>query len=209
MADVKKILAQNLYDLRCAASLTQLTLAEKMNYSDKAISKWERAESVPDIFTLKRLADFYGVSVDYLLTEEHKTSSLPKDVYRRTRRVRVSVSLISVVGVWLLALLYFLVHLVAMPTISLPAWMAFIYAIVVSSIVAVVFNSIWGNRRVNWLYVSILMWSVILALYLTLFTVGGYNIWMLFLLGVPGEIIVILTRFLIKKTPRAEVKNEE
>lgn len=209
MADVKKILAQNLYDLRCAASLTQLTLAEKMNYSDKAISKWERAESVPDIFTLKRLADFYGVSVDYLLTEEHKASSLPKDVYRRTRRVRVSVSLISVVGVWLLALLYFLVHLVAMPTISLPAWMSFIYAIVVSSIVAVVFNSIWGNRRVNWLYVSILMWSVILALYLTLFTVGGHNIWMLFLLGVPGEIIVILTRFLIKKTPRAEVKNEE
>ena len=208
MADLKNILAENLYELRCAKGLTQLTFAEKLNYSDKAISKWERAESVPDIFTLKKIADFYGVGVDYLLTREHPTKDMPAEVCRRTKKVRMMVSLISIVGVWLLALLYFAIHCIAMATAPLPGWMAFIYAIIVSSIVAIVFNSIWGNHRLNWIYVSILMWSVILSLYLTLLTAFNTNIWMLFLLGVPGEIIVILTTPLSRKSVRREDENE-
>ena len=211
MADLKKILAENLYELRCARGLTQLTFAEKMNYSDKAISKWERAESVPDIFTLKKIADFYGVGVDYLLTRDHPKKDIPAEMWRRSRRVRIMVSLISIVGVWLLALLYFAIHCIAFADALLPAWMTFIYATVVSSIVAIVFNTVWGNHRLNCIYVSILMWSAILSLYLTLLTVsvGAINIWMLFLLGIPGEIIVILTAPLARKSVRREEKNEE
>ena len=46
---------------------TQAKLADKLNYSDKAISKWERAEAVPDIETLHALAELFGVTVDYFL----------------------------------------------------------------------------------------------------------------------------------------------
>ena len=70
MEDIKDIVAQNLTNLRKANKITQLELAEKLNYSDKAISKWERGESLPDVITLKQLADMYGVNVDYILNEQ-------------------------------------------------------------------------------------------------------------------------------------------
>ena len=209
MVDLKSVIAENLYELRCARGLTQLTFAEKMNYSDKAISKWERAESVPDIFTLKKIADFYGVSVDYLLTRDHPTDNMPEEILRRAKKVRTTVSLISIVGVWLIALLYFAIHCSALPTAALPAWMTFIYALVISSILAIIFNSIWGNHRLNWIYISSLMWSVLLSVYLTLFTVSDNNVWMIFLLGVPGEIIIILTSLLSRKHTKRGHKNEE
>ena len=55
--ELRGIIAKNICSLRTGAGLTQLQLAEILNYSDKAVSKWERGESVPDIFMLKRIAD--------------------------------------------------------------------------------------------------------------------------------------------------------
>ena len=71
MEDLKSIIAENITALRKGSSMTQIELAEKLNYSDKAISKWERGESVPDITVLKAIADMFGVTVDYLLVREH------------------------------------------------------------------------------------------------------------------------------------------
>ena len=206
MADLKSIIAENLYELRCASGLTQLGFAEKINYSDKAVSKWERAESVPDIYTLKKIADFFGVGVDYLLTREHPIDAQPEKIGKKSRRIRITVSLISVVGVWLVATLYFAIHMIFLGGAALPAWMAFIYATAASSIVALVFNSLWGRRRLNWIYISLVMWSAILSLYLTLLTVIGLNAWMLYLLGIPGEIIVVLSAVLSYK---GKTKKEE
>ena len=61
MQDIKPIIAKNITILRQNAKMTQSELAEKLNYSDKAISKWERGESIPDITVLKALADLFGV----------------------------------------------------------------------------------------------------------------------------------------------------
>ena len=69
MEELKTVIAKNISELRRSAMMTQLDLAERLNYSDKAVSKWERAESVPDISVLKAIADIFGVSVDYLLRE--------------------------------------------------------------------------------------------------------------------------------------------
>lgn len=206
MVDLKSIIAENLYELRCASGLTQLGFAEKLNYSDKAVSKWERAESVPDIYTLKKIADMYGVTVDYLLTKDHPIEARPEKIAKRSRRVRISVSLISIVGIWLVATLYFAMHVMLFEGATLPAWMAFIYAIPVSSIVAIVFNSLWGRRRLNCIYISLLVWSLILSVHLTVLFASGVNTWMLYLLGIPGQIIVILATILAYK---GKVKKEE
>ena len=72
MADMRLIIAKNLIDLRKSQGMTQLELAERLNYSDKAVSKWERGESLPDITVIKTIADLFGVTVDYLITEEHE-----------------------------------------------------------------------------------------------------------------------------------------
>ena len=71
MEDLKPIIAKNITVLRQNAKMTQFDLAEKLNYSDKAISKWERAEAIPDVSVLKSIADLFGVTVDYLLQDGH------------------------------------------------------------------------------------------------------------------------------------------
>ena len=73
MEDLKIIFAQNLIMLRKQMKLTQIELAEKINYSDKAISKWERGESIPDVSVLLNLAKLFGVDIDFLVTEHNNT----------------------------------------------------------------------------------------------------------------------------------------
>ncbi|MBQ2733964.1 MAG: helix-turn-helix transcriptional regulator [Clostridia bacterium] len=56
-----------LADLRKKAELTQAALAEKLDVSDRAVSKWENAGGYPDITLLPQIADIFGVTIDYLL----------------------------------------------------------------------------------------------------------------------------------------------
>ena len=178
--------------------MTQQNLAEVLNYSDKAISKWERGESIPDVTVLKQVADYFGVTVDYLLTEEHKSAPLPS-----APRRRLFVSVLSAALVWLIATVAFVVLALVGGGVFAP-YLTFLYAIPISSIVLLVFNSIWGNRRLNYLIISVLIWSFILSLYLSLLVLASLNIWHLFIIGAPAQIIVILWSGLGAKK-RAEV----
>ena len=191
MEDLKHIIAQNIVQLRKKSKLTQAELAERLNYSDKAISKWERGESIPDVAVLKQLADLFHVSVDYLLSREHPAfSELGRQLSRHKLRNHGMITAISVILVWLVAPLIFVV--IEPFTGGLPGrWLTFVYAVPVSFIVWLVFNSIWFNRRRNFLIISLLMWSVLAALYLT-FLVVGSNYWLLFAIGVPGQVIILL-----------------
>ena len=58
---IKENIAKNLIKYRKAHNLTQIQLAEKLNYSDKSISKWERQESIPDLVILSNIAKLYGI----------------------------------------------------------------------------------------------------------------------------------------------------
>ena len=99
MEEIKQIAAKNIAALRIESKMTQLELAEKLNYSDKAVSKWERGESIPDVITLKAIADMFGVTVDYLITEHSENEKLP--VNRHTRNNHIMIALISVAAVWI------------------------------------------------------------------------------------------------------------
>ena len=63
----KQTLGQKISELRKAKNMTQLELANKLNITDKAVSKWERDISCPDINTFPKLAEILEVSVDELL----------------------------------------------------------------------------------------------------------------------------------------------
>ena len=99
MDDMKQIIAQNIANLRIGKRMTQLELAETLNYSDKAVSKWERGESLPDIITLKRMADLFGVTVDYIITE-HAEGEKPH-VSKIKRNNNIAITLIAFFVVWL------------------------------------------------------------------------------------------------------------
>ena len=195
MDDFKKVTAENIIKLRTSMNLTQAQLGEKLNYSDKSISKWERGESVPDVFVLKKLADMAGVTVDYIITpnDPDEEVQVPKKTRRYSRRF---ITLTVLAGIWALAVLVFVVLWLC----GIFNWLVFIYAIPVSLITLLVLNSVWGDRRWNLYIVSGLVWGIICSIYLTAIR---YNWWQLFLLGIPAQIIIIFA-FSIRKRPKAE-----
>ncbi len=188
MEDLRQVIGKNIVLLRTNAHLTQAEFASQLNYTDKAVSKWERGDSVPDIAVLKQIADCFGVTVDYLLHvhEENERVVLAEEVKNKQRN-HLLISLIAVFGVWFLAVFAFSI---AYAAFQRHLWQAFVAAVPVSLIVALVFNSIWGKRWANYLIISLLIWTMLLALYLFLLQ---YNPWTLFLLGIPGQICVILS----------------
>ncbi len=194
MEDIKLNIAQNIVSLRKKHDLTQIELAEKLNYSDKAISKWERAESTPDITVLKTIADLFGVTVDYLIRSKHDESEEPSGdnsaIIEHIKRRRVIVTIMSVLLVWVIATLLFVILDLCLKD-SWGQYLCFAYAVPTGALVWLVFNSIWHNRRMNYIIISIMTWTLLFAIHLSgLF--GGVNIWQIYLLGIPGQIIIAL-----------------
>ena len=201
MQDLREIIARNIVELRTSRGLTQNNLAEMLNYSDKAVSKWERGESVPDVAVLKAIADIFSVTVDYLITEDHTClPDAPVVLPEGERRNRFIVSALATMLVWFIATYAFIQLNISLPDSRLPSWMVFIYAIPLSSIVVLVFNSIWGRRKFNYLIISILVWSALAAFFLTSLTAFGSGLWLVFVLGVPAEIIILLWSGLTPKS---------
>ncbi|MBQ6706776.1 MAG: helix-turn-helix transcriptional regulator [Clostridia bacterium] len=192
MDDLKQIVAKNITELRKKHGITQAELAERLNYSDKAVSKWERGESIPDVAVLKIIAEIFSVKIDYLVTEEHADDSLeiPK-ISRRRARNQMLITAMSLMLVWLIATFIFVnIELIA-PHLK-NHWMVFVYAVPVTCIVWLVLNTLWFNPKRNFLIISLLLWSTLAVLYLSFFSFLHTNAWLLFLIGIPSQIIVLL-----------------
>ena len=189
MEDLKFITAANIISLRTKAGMTQAQLAELLNYSDKSVSKWERAEAVPDAYVLKNMSEIFGVSVDYLLSSHSGWEPVSKKQKRRYRSEVIT--LISMAGIWTLAFFIFIIGWI----LGHMLWLVFIYAVPISLITLLVFNSVWENGKRNYYIVSTLVASIFVIVYLTLLR---WNPWQLLLLIVPAELIVFLA-FRVKK----------
>lgn len=204
MNDYKRIIANNIAELRKAVPYTQAELAEKLNYSDKAVSKWERGESIPDVVVLKQIADLFGVTVDYLLQETHDDYSVTQSVPFQKKKKHVIITLLSCALVFLIATVFF--ALLGITTELGRLWLAYVYCVPICSILLIVFNSIWGNQRINYYYISLLVWSLLASIYLT---VGDYTNWLIFIIGIPGQIIILLWSGLKAKFDFSFIKSKK
>jgi transcriptional regulator with XRE-family HTH domain len=192
MEDLKLIIAKNITELRKQQDMTQAELAEKLNYSDKAVSKWERGESIPDVTVLKAIADMFGVKVDFLLTADHDFSTLT--VPHKNRHIERNHKLILGMCLMLVALIatFVFVVLQSISPDGVFQWMSFVFAVPAAMIVWLVLNTIWFNPKRNFMIISALVWSVLVCIYLSLLLYASYNAWLLFFIGIPAQIIVIL-----------------
>lgn len=186
---IKTAIATNIAELRRKNGMTQQDLATALSYTDKAVSKWERAESIPDVLILKRVADLFGVSLDYLLEKHSEGENLPLPPSHRHRK-HALITCICVFAVLLAATLTFVI--LARAGLVTRAWLIFLYAVPASSIVWLVFNSVWFTKKRNFLIISILMWSTLASIHITALTYDRFWFWMLYLLGIPGQIIILL-----------------
>ena len=200
--DFKKLVAKNLVYYRKLNGLTQLQLAEKTYYSDKAISKWERGESLPETYVLYMLADFYGITINDFFVKDRVLNVSP------TRKAKAFVVLIVFFAVWLLFTTFFtFCYLIeplgaAMLSINSPFWMAFIYAIPVSFIVVYILSTVWFKDTPLPLFaMSVVIWTIGLAVFLVIQnTEVAFKeyAWLIFILLIFVQIIVILCHWLIR-----------
>ena len=199
------------YRKRCA--MTQAGLAEKLNYTDKAVSKWERGESIPDVLTLMQLAELFEIEVGELLADPNELPGDPgklekamtqvseKALHRKANKSIIQ-RLCSLL-VWSVALLIFVI----VSSLDIPkSWITFFYAIPANAIVLLSLRSAWHDFRRNRCLISTIVWGSILSLYMTLLVFFGLNIWKLFLLGIPGQAAVILW-FRMYRTPKNKEEN--
>lgn len=186
MENINEIISKNLIQLRKNNNLTQAQLAEKFNYSDKTISKWESGESMPSIEILHNLAQFYSVTLNDLTTENKITTEIIKPQINHTSFNKVVITLLATLVVWLVATLIFVY---AQIIFNESVWQVFVWSMPISLIVLLVFNSIWGKKKVNYLIISFLVWTLISSIYLQFIQ---YNFWVIFILGIPLQISIIL-----------------
>ena len=196
MENIKEIIAKNLTELRKSHKMTQQQLADKLGYSPKAVSRWERAETLPDIEMLCRICEMYGVRFEYLLKEEQPAPSKNPNIIVKNTTSKLSITAIAFLTVWIIASTAFMyAGAFGMPR----AWMFFIWALPTSGAVLMICNHKWGNRILGFITMSYTNWTLILALYLQLLS---YNMWMLFITGVPVQLILLLSLTLKKENTK-------
>ena len=189
---IEQVIADNLVYYRKAAGLTQLEIAEKFNYSDKSISKWERGEGMPDVLILKALADFYGIKVDDFFREEKQKLPMGK------KHKHWFIVALTEMLVWLVFATFFVVFVIVIPH-AFAWWLLFVYAAAASSILAVVWAAVYHNRFYQMIATSAIIWTVIASVFLTaLMNINNPYLWLLFLIGVPLQALAILWYFLRK-----------
>lgn len=196
MEEIKNIVAKNITELRLLNNMTQMELAEKLNYSDKTISKWERAESSPDISVLVEIADLFGVTLDYLVRSENIDEAVKENKQKETRYNRRVIVYISESVAWIVAMFAFIITSLILGKSSFQ-WLYFVYALPIVLIIKLVFNSIWFNPRHNYFIISALLWSILAAIHIT-FLYFGINVTLIYLLGVAGQIVIVLWSFIKK-----------
>lgn len=187
--DIKQIIAKNLSNLRKNKKITQTELAEQFGYSDKAISKWENGDTLPDIQTLYQLCEFYNVTLDFLVSEQSFDEKI-KYINHLNKRVIINNSLIELLYcsfVWILAVIIY-VYLYTFSEINY--WQIFIWAIPATTIVMLLFTKVWKQKLYTFIVRSLFFWTLVTACYIQFIE---YNIWPLFFLMIPIQVALILT----------------
>ncbi len=196
---ITRRIAANLVYYRKLHNMTQAALAERIKYSDKSISKWERGVGVPDIFVLSLLAEFYNVTVNDLVSENAPLPPAPTcDLIKK----RIIIMLLSVGLAWLVATVAYTVLRIVIPGFEY-AWGCFIVAIPVSCIICVVFCALWWSILFQFLSVSALVWAVAISVYIL---VPLYSIYLIFAVSAVMQILVLLW-YMMKKPTRRHIVN--
>ena len=200
---IRLILANKMAAYRKRAGMTQAELADKLNYSDKSVSKWERGDGMPDLLVLCRLADLYGVPLDAFLREGPLVRSAQEQKSRRIIITLLSLALVIFVS----AIAFFVCYLAKVKV----GWLAFVYAVPVCMILLVVFSHIWSKTLWQAIAVSLLDWSLCGAVYVSFVAIAGIrSVAMIFLVAGVFQVLIILwyVLLLVRRRNRARKESE-
>ncbi len=199
----------NIAATRKARGLTQAELAERINYSDKAVSKWERGESLPDVLTLLRIAEELQTDLNTLTgclgapAPEPVLREAPAEapVERERKTNKNTIQALSSILVWVVALfLYIVADAFGVPNL----WMIYVLAVPANAIVLLSLRSAWKLYGFNRLLISVILWGSLLWLYLLFRLCWKVNIVNLFWMGLLGQAAILLWFKLFRKEENHE-----
>ena len=215
MEDIKTDFAKNLIQLRKQMKITQVEFAEKINYSDKAVSKWERGESIPDVAVLKSIGDFFGVTIDFLVTEHSENEKIEeKTSYAKSvnNKNHFLITAITIVALLVCALTVFVSLQSASPdNLYVNLQSCFIFPLPLYFILLIIFSSLWANKRF-WkiLFISLLVWSLILCSFFIVWIATGTAYPLVFTVGIPAQVIILMSFGIINlKSLRIKTEHTE
>lgn len=189
--DVKNNIANNIVELRKMKKWTQVELAEKLNYTDKAISKWERAESTPDVECLYAMSKLFGVTVDFFF-HDNSINELSKYIIPKKVIIRQYIQLsLLLTSIWFIAVVVFVYGHIKNASNAHQLWICFIYAIPVSCLISLIFFKRRNDVHLIPFIGSLLLWSLLAAIYLQGIVLNE-NYWLIFLIGIPIQVAIIL-----------------
>ena len=198
--ELKIRVGANIARLRKSRGLTQAELAERINYSDKAVSKWERAESLPDVLTLICLAEQLGTDMNTLTglqPANPEAVSIPEPasvpaqppVRKKPTADRGVIQKLSSILVWVVALfLYMVLDEFGVKNL----WLLFVVAVPANAIVLLSLRSAWKLYGMNRFLISVIMWGFLLVIYLLLLLTAKVNVWKILPMGLLGQAAIIL-----------------
>lgn len=181
MKGVREIIRNNLIRLRKRAGFTQVELAKKINFSDKAISRWENGEVIPDVETLQSLAEIYGVPLTFLM-EEHEEDL--KTIKLSQNQIMMQALTICIIWTFVTVLFVYL-----RINYLYNFWQAFIWAVPLTALCLLEFNKKWSGILFKTILRSIFSWTLIAAIYLQLLQ---YEFWLIFIIGIPVQATIIV-----------------
>ena len=194
MENIREIIGENLASLRKEAKLTQLELAEKFNYSDKAVSKWEKGDTIPDIETLYNLCQFYGVTIDYL-THQGSLNDKKEYVLKKSSdfRKKILITLLLLMIIWMIATIAFVYTSIGLHQ---GYWQSFIWAVPTSCLLVLRVNRrMFRSSALSLICESIGIWSLLASFY---FSFSIWSLWPIFLLGIPLQAALGIWYFMNK-----------
>ena len=195
MKDIKNIIANNLITLRKKNNLTQNDLAEKLNYSDNAISRWEHAEVTPNIETLQQISEIFNVPLRSLIEDNALREA---DVNEKRQAIsNLAKILIGASLVWLIATIIFATSQLLLDH---AIWQVYIWALPIMCLVMLPFHHYWGRHIYKFIMLSIFLWTLILAIFLQFFTLTPW-MWLIFTIGIPIQVALAIWAF-VKPKPK-------
>lgn len=193
MKTLREIISNNISTLRKKHEMTQIDLSKKINYSDKAVSRWEKGEVLPDIETLEGLSRIFNVPLSYML-EEHFETKVEKSV--GLTKNEILMHCLSCLSIWTIATMIFVYQELNFDRIF---WEIFLWAVPITAGYILYSNRKNKSKLIYLIFNTLFCWSVLTCVYFQFLEVSA---WLIYIIGVPVQAAIIVSFYTEPKYKR-------
>ena len=190
---IEETISKNISYLRKKKGLTQEDLGNDLNYTFQAVSRWETGKSLPSAVTLKRIADYFDVPIEYLYTEHSETVSAETDTKLKKKEIVQKIVLVAVLVFSVFGLSGMIIGMLKLNGLT-----GFLWASAALLFLALAFTMLFKKKKLQLISASLLLWDIANCIFYQ-FDNGTNSLYMVFFYAMFGQIFLILLWVFLKK----------